>query len=161
MRSCFVLVALLIGFGAGGSAVADNRDISRMNWLAGMWNSEPNTAGDRYRYVYLPDFNGEILSVFMGVANGKTSGYELRTIKEQDGRIILHVFAFQPDLSPAEPVPLRPFKSLDETHINFTDMAVTRTGKNSMTVKLTYHSAGAADHTVSIDLKRTMIFAKP
>jgi hypothetical protein len=130
-----------------------------IGWLAGVWQT-PSADGGQTEYVYVPLFGGQMMSTMVALRNGQPTRYELRVIKVQDGQVIFHEVGFKPDLSPADPVPLRPLQSATAQQIVFTDMKVTRTGQNSATMELTLHPMGAAARTVTIQMRRTMRFAK-
>lgn len=159
-RYCCATLTLLACSTLSSLALAANKDITAMSWLAGVWQSQPNEAGAQYEYVYMPMFNDEMLSTQMVVTKGKTTRHEVRTIREQDGKVVIVDQPFKGDMTSAPPIPTRQLESVDSTHANFTDMKLTLTGKNAMTLELTVHPPnGAAARTVTIDLKRTMRFS--
>jgi hypothetical protein len=157
--SRLVAVGLMAGLLLGQSAaIAAENDLAAIGWLAGVWQSELKD-GSQTVYVYVPLINGEMLSTQMGLRDGKTSRYEFRVIHEQNGQVLFQELAFKPDLSPGDPVPSRPLLAHDATHLDFTDMKVTRTGENAITVELTIHSPDGP-RAVTVKLRRTMRFTQ-
>jgi hypothetical protein len=152
LASGFALLAL-----AGTASAADT--LAGVGWLAGVWQT-PVTQGAQTEYVYIPLFNGQMLSTMVALRNGQATRYELRVIKLQDGQVVFRELAFKPDLSSADPVPLRPLHSATAQEITFTDMKVTRTGENSATMQLTLHPAGEPPRSITVPMRRTLTFAK-
>lgn len=160
LRRCFVLLAGLAACsGPAATALAAN-GMDQLSWLEGVWQTQPRN-GAQSEYVYIPLFNGEMLSTNFSVnGDGQPTRYELRVIKVQDGQVIFHEVGFKPDLSIADPVPLRPLQSASSKQITFTDMQVTRTGANTATMELTIHPQGGAARTLRMQMTRTMRFVK-
>ena len=57
-------------------------------------------------------------------------------------------------------MPLRPLESQDATHLNFTDMKVTRVDANNIKMALTVHGPGGAANTREVELHRVARIVK-
>ena len=162
-RISIPLLATLLAVGGHWSAPAaagESASMGALSWITGVWESQPRD-GAQSEYVYVPLFNGVMLSTNFSVKDGQPTRYELRVIKDENGQVVFRELGFKPDLSSAGPVPDRPLQSADSKQLVFTDMRVTRTGPNSATMELTIHPAGGAtSRTVTMELHRVLRFAK-
>lgn len=137
-----------------------NATMGSLRWLTGVWESKPRD-GAQSEYVYMPLFNGILLSTDISAKDGAPTRYELRVIKTENGQVLFRELGFNPNLSAAAPVPNRPLLSADSKQLNFTDMRVTRTGPNTATLELTLHpSGGTQTRTVTMQLHRVYRFEK-
>ena len=150
-------VALLAAHLPTAVAAEPAADMKAMSWLAGVWQT-PVKDGAQTEYVYVPLFNGEMLSTMMAAKDGQATRYELRVTKVIGAQVVFHEVGFKPDLSLADPVPLRALMSQDKGHIDFQDMKVTATGKDSINVELTLHQP-TGTRSVMLSLRRVMKFA--
>jgi hypothetical protein len=153
---------LLMGVGSSVASAAgkDSGSIGVLSWIAGVWQSEPSD-GAQSEYVYAPLYNGIMVSTNFSTKNGTPTRYELRIIKEENGRVVFRELGFKPDLSSTGPVPERPLQSADTRQLTFTDMKVTRTGPNVAILELTIHAPiGGAPRTVTLRLHRVFRFSK-
>ncbi len=131
-----------------------------LSWIAGVWQSEPR-GGAQSEYVYVPLYNGVIVSTNFSTKDGEPTRYELRIIKGENGQVVFRELGVKPDLASAGPVLDRPLQSADSRQLVFTDMQVIRTGPNTATMELTLHPpGGAAPRTVTMRLHRVFKFAK-
>lgn len=163
MKICFKYVAVAFGLAAvvlpNVSPAAESGKLARMQWLVGVWRSQvPN---GQVEEVFEPGNNGELLSTMKMVVGGKVTRYELRSIREKDGKVIFQELAFGADLATLDPVPVRTLESIDATHINFEGLKITRTGKDAMTVNVTVPDANGTTRVINIDSARALKFARP
>src|ERR1700759_4359911 len=107
----FALSAACAGSVQGAAPGAPT--INSISWLAGIWQT-PVKDGAQTEYVYVPLFNGQMLSTMFAVKDGQATRYELRVIRQDDTQVVFHEVAFKPDMTPAPPVPLRPLQSQDD-----------------------------------------------
>lgn len=131
--------------------------LANLGWLAGVWHApfQGGQAEDTYEAVN----NGEVLSTFKLVVNGKTTRYELRSIREKDGKFVFNELAFGPELKPLDPLADRVLLSSDDSHLNFDGLVLTHTGKNTMHVDLTVHLPDGSTKVFKIDYTRVATFA--
>ncbi len=157
----FAAVLVTIGGICSAHAAAKGGGgMGALSWIAGVWQSEPR-GGAQSEYVYVPLYNGVIVSTNFSTKGGEPTRYELRIIKVENGHVVFRELGFKPDLASAGPVPERPLQSADSKRLVFTDMQVTRTGPNTATMELTIHTpGGAASRTVTLQLHRVFRFAK-
>jgi Domain of unknown function (DUF6265) len=163
-RAVITFAAVLL-MTVGGSSVAstagkDSGSIGMLSWLAGVWQSEPRDDAQS-EYVYVPLYNGVMVSTNFSTKDGTPTRYELRIIKCENGQVVFRELGFKPDLTAAGSVPERPLQSADARQLTFTDMKITRTGPNVATLELTIHAPGSvAPRTITLRLHRVFRFAK-
>jgi Domain of unknown function (DUF6265) len=136
---------------------ADQSAIAQMDWLAGIWKAQ--ALGGEILQVFEPANNGEAISTMTLTINGKITRYELRSTREQDGKIMLHEVAFGADMAPAAPVPDRALVLGDATHANFEGLSQVSMGDNKMKTDLTIHSPDGTTRKISIEYTRVERFA--
>jgi len=155
---------IVVAFGLGAvvlpnvSPAAESGEFARMRWLVGVWRSQ--VPGGQIEDVFEPANNGELLSTMKLVVGGKVTRYELRSIREKDGKFIFQELAFGADLSALDPVPVRNFESTDAIHINFEGLKFTRTSKDAMTVTVTVPNLDGTTRMIKIDYARALKFAR-
>jgi len=160
----FVATTLLIACGVASAALtapahsADQSAIAQMDWLAGIWKAQ--ALGGEIVQVFEPANNGEAISTMTLTVNGKITRYELRSAREQDGKIVLHEVAFGADMVPAPPIADRALVLGDATHANFEGLSQVSTGDNKMRTDITLHSPDGTTRNVSIEYTRVQHLTK-
>jgi hypothetical protein len=159
---CFKYIAVAFGLAAvvlpNVSSAAESGELARMQWLVGVWRSQ--VPGGQVEEVFEPVNNGELLSTMKMVVGGKITRYELRIIREKDGKFIFQELAFGADLATLDPGPVRTLESIDATHINFEGLKLTRTGKDTMTVNVTVHNPDGTTRVIKFESARALKFAR-
>lgn len=81
---------------AGGSA-SPPATITDMAWFAGHWTGEG--LGGQVEEIWSPAQAGAMMGMFRLLLDGKTAFYELMTLVEENGSLVLRVKHFNPDLT--------------------------------------------------------------
>ncbi|MFI4913794.1 MAG: DUF6265 family protein [Steroidobacterales bacterium] len=139
------------------SSAAESGELAQMQWLVGVWRSQ--VPGGQVEEVFEPGNNGELLSTMKMVVGGKVTRYELRSIREKDGKIIFQELGFGADMAALDPVPVRTLESIDATHINFEGVKLTRTGEDAMTVNVTVRNPDGTTRVINFNSARALKFA--
>lgn len=111
--------------------------IRAMAWLAGRWQG-PAFGGTSEEFWSDPA-GGAMMGMYRSVKDGKIVFYELLTIVEDAGSLLIRLKHFQPDLKGWEEkneVREFPLVKLTDGEIYFDGMTFRRDGKNSVTVFL-------------------------
>ena len=131
-----ILIACIVLTGMSSQAAdapaPGSHRFSDLQWLTGLWRTQ--NGQDQVEEMCLPPKNNEILCTFTAITDAKVSRYELRSIREEGGRIIFQELAYGPGLQPDKPVPTRVVTATDATHIVYEGLSIERTGENTMTV---------------------------
>lgn len=109
--------------------------IRAMAWLAGHWQG-PALGGISEEFWSDPA-GGAMMGMYRSVKDGKVVFYELLTIVEDAGSLVLKLKHFHPDLKGWEErdeVREFPLVKLSDREIFFEGMTFRRGGKNSMTI---------------------------
>ncbi|HEX2059691.1 MAG TPA: DUF6265 family protein [Thermoanaerobaculia bacterium] len=75
----------------GAATIAD------MAWLAGHWKGE--ALGGISEEIWSPPMNGVMMGMYRLVRDGKVVFYELLTLSEKDGSLVIRLKHFNPDMT--------------------------------------------------------------
>lgn len=71
--------------------------LAEMNWLVGHWTG--NAFGGLSEEIWSQPQNGAMMGMFRQINNGKTVFYELMTLVEENGSILMRLKHFNPNLT--------------------------------------------------------------
>lgn len=104
---CVVLLALVPGVAGAQEAQTEHTlkltgesppaTIGDVAWLAGHWHGE--AMGGSVDEIYSPPAGGALLGMFRLVKDGKPSFYELITLAEENGSLVLRLKHFNADMT--------------------------------------------------------------
>ena len=78
------------------ATVSPNADLSAVAWIAGHWRTE--ALGGIAEEVWTPPLGGSMMAAFKLSVDGQVKFYELETIIEQEGTLILKLKHFSSEL---------------------------------------------------------------
>lgn len=78
-------------------AASPSATLGGMAWLAGSWTGEG--LGGHVEEIWSPPQAGAMMGMFRLLREGKTAFYELMTLVEENGSLVLRVKHFNPDLT--------------------------------------------------------------
>jgi hypothetical protein len=122
---------LAAGAKPGAASSAD------MAWLAGHWTGEG--LGGQSEEIWSPPQNGVMMGMYRHIMNGKPVFYELLTLAEDGGSLVIRLKHFNPDLTGWEEkneTVSFPFVAKREGVLHFDGMTFERTGPDALTVYL-------------------------
>lgn len=100
---CFVLLAALVSAGAPLAAhsrepapAAETPTLASLDWLIGSWTG--SVGEDPIEEVWLPPVGGAMAGIFRWSKGGQVYLYELMTLEETAGSVVLKIKHFGPDL---------------------------------------------------------------
>jgi hypothetical protein len=144
-----------LAFAAGPAATID-----QLAWMTGNYagNLGPNTLEENW---VLPEA-GSIAAVVRMTGPGGTSMFEMITIEEVDGSLVLHLQQFDPGFKPRTPEPLKmELAMIMDNHVHFNNVA--DTGMRSLGYSLngdtfTVHIEQPNGQTMNIELKKRSLW---
>jgi len=111
--------------------------LAEMNWLAGHWTGD--AFGGLCEEIWSPARDGAMMGMFRLINNGKATFYEMMTIVEENGTIILRLKHFSPKLigweEKTKTVDFK-FVGNKDGAIHFEGLTFKPEGKNSVTIYL-------------------------
>lgn len=126
--------------------------LAEMDWLAGHWAG--NAFGGVSEEVWAKPVGGAMMGMFRQVNDGKVVFYELMTLVEENGSIVLRLKHFNPNLTGWEEknktVDFK-FVGKKDGVIHFEGMAFKPEGKDAVTI---YLAIGQKDGTVQEEVFR-------
>lgn len=100
---CFVLLAALASAAASPAAhsqepapAAEAPALASLDWLIGSWTG--SIGDDAIEEVWLPPVGGAMAGIFRWSKGGQAYLYELMTLEEAEGSVVLKIKHFGPDL---------------------------------------------------------------
>ena len=118
-------------------------DLSSIAWIEGHWRG--TAFGGITEEIWTPPLAGSMMCTFKLVVNGKVKFYELVTISEEAGTLILRLKHFHPTLKGWEEkdktIDFRLVK-LTENKIYFDEFTFERIGSNEMNIYVVIESNG-------------------
>ncbi len=114
--------------------------IEDVAWISGRWSGE--AFGGQCEEVWLPPLAGNMIGMYRLTKNGKTVFFELFSLSEVDGSVVLRLKHFHPDL--------KGWEEKDET-IDFPLLAFTET--NLFFDRLTFHKVNHNEITVYLAMR--------
>tara|TARA_R110002072_G_scaffold284396_2_gene448457 strand:- start:56890 stop:57387 length:498 start_codon:yes stop_codon:yes gene_type:complete len=156
-----VVAAGLLGFAANLSfAAGPAATIDQLAWMTGNYagNLGPNTLEENW----IAPEGGSIAAMVRMTGNGATSMFEMITIEEVDGSLVLNVQQFDAGFKPrtATPVTMELAMIMDN-HVHFN--AITEGGMKSLGYTLagdtfTIHVEQASGQKMNIELKKRSLW---
>jgi hypothetical protein len=122
---------LAAGAKPGAATIAD------MAWLAGHWIGEG--LGGQSEEIWSPPQNGVMMGMYRHIKDGKPVFYELLTLAEDGGSLVIRLKHFNPDLTGWEEkneTVSFPFVASRDGVLHFEGMAFKRSGEDALTVYL-------------------------
>lgn len=156
-----VCAAGLLSFGANVSfAAGPAATIDQLAWMTGNYagNLGPNTLEENW----IAPEGGSIAAMVRMTGNGGTSMFEMITIEEVDGSLVLNVQQFDAGFKPRAPEPTTmELAMIMDNHVHFN--AVTEGGMRSLGYTLdgdtfTIHVEQASGQTMNIELQKRSLW---
>jgi hypothetical protein len=154
-------VAGLLSLGASVSfAAGPAATIDQLSWMTGNYagNLGPNTLEENW----IAPEGGSIAAMVRMTGNGGTSMFEMITIEEVDGSLVLNVQQFDAGFKPRAPEPTTmELAMIMDNHVHFN--AVTEGGMRSLGYTLagdtfTIHVEQASGQTMNIELQKRSLW---
>jgi len=140
----------------GPGAKSPDATLADVAWLAGRWVG-PVLGGDAEE-IWSPPNAGAMMGICRLVRDGKVVFYELLTLVEEDGSLILRLKHFNPDLTgweeKQETIDFR-LVSLRERGVDFEGMSLHRVGDAELTVYVAIEGKDGALHEEAFRYERT------
>jgi hypothetical protein len=136
--------------------------LADMAWLAGHWRGP--ALGGESEEIWSPPRAGSMMGMYRLIRDGKTVFYELQTLVEENGSLILRLKHFNPDLTGWEEKQKTidfPLVSLGKGAVHFEEMSFHPTGDSSMTVYLAIQGKDGAVHEEAFSYARVPAGVKP
>jgi len=144
-------------FKLGAGAKSPPATIADMAWLAGRWTGE--ALGGISEEIWSAPRGGAMMGMYRLIRDGKPAFYELCTIVEENGSLVLRLKHFNPDLKGWEEkdktVDL-PLVAVDKAAVHFEGMSFHPTGPTGLTVHLVIgqKDGGVREETFSYTRQR-------
>ena len=149
MRSRVPILCVLI-LAARVSASSPRTDLEPLHWLAGEWQGDGPTG--RVEAFWLPAAAGTMAGVARRIREGRTMGFSIAVLSEQDGSVVLRFKRFDARLAGREsqdaPSPRR-LLAISDTEATFEGVRMARSG-----AVLTIDFERAGEHADRIQLSR-------
>jgi hypothetical protein len=129
MRSRVTLLSLLL-LGALAQAAPPRTSIDPLRWLAGEWQGDGPTG--RIEVFWLPPTAGTMAAAVRRIREGRTVGYAIAVLAEEDGSVVLRVKRFDGRLAGRESQdapPPRKLLSISDQEVAFEGVRLRRTGE--------------------------------
>ena len=156
VRTCFLLLTTILA--VSPAAVAQERltertlklspgkqsppaTIADIAWFAGNWSCE--ALGGFAEEIWSAPRNGGMMGMFRLIKNGSTVFYELLTLAEDNGSLILRVKHFNPNMTGWEEKDRTidfPLVTKESGAVYFDGMTFKREGPDAVTIFLAIHS---------------------
>jgi hypothetical protein len=115
-------------------------EISQISWLEGHWKGE--ALGGFAEESWLPIAGGSMVGTFRLIVNDEVSFYEIMTITEEEGTLILRLKHFNADLKGwEEKEETEDFKlvKIEKNAAYFDELTMKRSGKDGLDVYVRMH----------------------
>ena len=129
--------------------------LAAVEWLAGYWVGEG--LGGSVEELWSPPRAGAMMGAFRLVRGDAIAFYELMTLVEEDGSLVLRLKHFNPDLTgweEQEETVDFPLVAADGEWIRFDGLSIQRTGADTMTVYVAISSEGSAPREAEFSYRR-------
>lgn len=121
-------------------------DLSSIRWIEGHWRGE--AFGGLTEEIWTPPLGGSMMCAFKLVVNGKVKFYELVTITEEAGSLVLRLKHFHSTLKGWE----EKDKTIDfwlvkvtDNKVYFDEFTFERIGENKMNIYIVIQSGGKSE----------------
>jgi len=121
--------------------------LADMAWLAGRWLGP--ALGGEAEEIWSPPKAGSMMGMYRLVRDGKLVFYELQTLSEEEGSLILRLKHFNPDLTGWEEKQKTidfPLVALGERMVQFEGVSFHREGDDGLTVYLAIEGKDGTVH---------------
>lgn len=121
--------------------------IGAMAWLAGHWQGE--ALGGLSEEIWSPARAGSMMGMYRLLKDGKPAFYELLTIVEEQGSLVLRLKHFNPDLTGWEEKQKTvdfPLVAVGEGAVHFEGMSFHMRGSSGVTIYLAMHGKDGSVH---------------
>jgi len=161
MQSVKILVPLLFVLTTATVQAGPPATIADLDWMTGNWAGAlgPNQLEENW----IKAEGGSIASMVRMTGNGATSMFEMITIEEVDGSLVLHIQQFDPGFAPRTPAPQKmELSAITENSVQF--VAVSEGGMASLGYSnpdpetFIIHVGQASGNTLDIPLKKRSLW---
>lgn len=153
-RTLLALAALILPHTAWAGPAARLTDLA---WMTGRWDG-PGIAGAPSTESWSPAVGGQMPGHFRQLkADGSVMFYELMTLAEKDGSLVLRLKHFNPDLTGWEDkdtVREFPLSAVSRDRWEFSGITYRREARNRMTVTVLVRNADKTQETLTFALRR-------
>lgn len=132
-------------------AVSPKADLTMLTWLAGHWRGQ--ALGGDVEEVWAPPLAGSMMGAFKLVVDGKVKFYELETITEENGTLILRLKHFGPLLKgweeKEESVDF-PLVAFDKTTVFFDGLTLKKPSDSTLKIYIAMRKGGVLTEEVFV-----------
>lgn len=129
--------------------------LAEMAWLTGSWQGEG--LGGVVEEIWSPPSAGAMVGAFRLVRNGTTAFYELMTLVEHEGSLVLRLKHFNPDLTGWEEKDETvefPLVGVDGDWFRFDGLSIHRRSADTMTIYVAISSKDGEDREAAFEYSR-------
>ena len=129
--------------------------IDQMSWLTGHWKGE--AFGGIVEEIWAPPLGGSMMGAFKAEAKGEVNFYEIETISEVDGTLILRLKHFHSDLKGWEEKDDTvdfPLVKIEENKAWFSGFTIERISKKELNMYVVVGSKDGQNQEITFKYKR-------